>query len=109
SRSAHPRGGCRRGGAWFGVRMGPAVATRRWHATTIKKAIADDALHTLDDVPADENDADGLAVVESLASLGWREQEIEGGFSAGQPKFNFHLPVGDRSEDEVLRGMNQLW
>ena len=93
----------------FGVRMGPPVVTRRGHAATIKKAIADDALRTLGDVPADENDADGLAVVDALASLGWREQETEGGFSAGQPKFNFHLPVGARSEDEVLRGMNQLW
>ena len=109
SRWLDPMVGHLRGKGAFGVRMGPPVVTRRWHATTIKKAIADDALHTLDDVPADENDADGLAVVESLASLGWREQEIEGGFSAGQPKFNFHLPVGDRSEDEVLRGMNQLW
>ena len=93
----------------FGVRMGPPVVTRRWHAATIKKAIADDALHTLSDVPADENDAAGLAVVDSLTALGWREQATDGGFSAGQPKYNFHLPVGDRSEDEVLRGMNQLW
>ena len=93
----------------FGVRMGPPVVTRRWKAATIKKAIADDALRTLGEVPADENDGNGLAVVDSLTTLGWREIPTEGGFSAGQPKYNFHLAVGERSEDEVLRGMNQLW
>ncbi|UYM07339.1 lipid II:glycine glycyltransferase FemX [Solicola gregarius] len=98
-----------RGKGAFGVRMGPPVVTRRWGAATIKKAIADDALRTLDEVPADANDTAGLAVVDALASLGWREQATEGGFSAGQPKYNFHLPVGDRDEDAVLRGMNQLW
>ncbi|MGH3358913.1 MAG: lipid II:glycine glycyltransferase FemX [Nocardioidaceae bacterium] len=98
-----------RGKGAFGVRMGPPVVTRRWDAATLKKAIADDALRVLTDVPADESDADGLAVVDALGSLGWREQATEGGFSAGQPKYNFQVPVGDRSEDDVLAGMNQLW
>ena len=97
-----------RGKGAFGVRMGPPVVTRRWEAATIKKAIADDALHTLDDVPADTNDPAGLSVVEALESLGWREQATEGGFSAGQPKYNFQLAI-DGTEDDVLRGMNQLW
>ncbi|MFY0408308.1 lipid II:glycine glycyltransferase FemX, partial [Solicola sp. PLA-1-18] len=32
-----------------------------------------------------------------------------GGFSAGQPKYNFQLPLAGRTEDQVLAGMNQLW
>ncbi len=98
----------------FGIRMGPPVVTRRWHAATVKQAVADPALHALDDVPADASDPEALAVVSALADLGWRRVPTEGGFSAGQPQYNFQLPLAHpdgtpRTEDEVLAGMNQLW
>ncbi|MGI8954048.1 MAG: lipid II:glycine glycyltransferase FemX [Nocardioidaceae bacterium] len=93
----------------FGVRMGPPVVARRWDAATVKQAIADDALASLGDVPASATDDTGVAVVRRLRELGWREQPTAGGFSAGQPKYNFWVPLADRSEDDVLRGMNQLW
>jgi len=93
----------------FGIRMGPPVITRRWHAPTIKAAIADPALGSLTDAPADDVDHDAVAVVDALKAAGWREVATEGGFSAGQPKYNFQLPLADRSEDDVLAGMNQLW
>lgn len=93
----------------FGIRIGPPVVTRRWHAATIKQAIADPVLTTLSAVPADVSDDAAIAVSTSLASLGWKELPTEGGFSAGQPKFNFQLPLAGRTEDDVLAGMNQLW
>ncbi|MCW2830165.1 MAG: peptidoglycan bridge formation protein FemAB [Aeromicrobium sp.] len=93
----------------FGIRMGPPVATRRWHASTLKQAIADPVLTTLSDVPADVSDAAALAVPDTLRALGWKELSTSGGFAAGQPKFNFQLPLAGRTEDEVLAGMNQLW
>ncbi|WP_290513618.1 peptidoglycan bridge formation glycyltransferase FemA/FemB family protein [Aeromicrobium sp.] len=93
----------------FGIRMGPPVVTRRWHAATIKQAIADPVLASLSDVPADVSDDAALSVATSLTELGWKELPTEGGFSAGQPKFNFQLPLAGRSEAEVLAGMNQLW
>lgn len=93
----------------FGIRMGPPVVTRRWHAATIKQAIADPVLATLSDVPADVSDDAALAVAGRLAALGWKELPTEGGFSAGQPKFNFQLPLADKDEDAVLAGMNQQW
>jgi lipid II:glycine glycyltransferase (peptidoglycan interpeptide bridge formation enzyme) len=93
----------------FGIRMGPPVVTRRWHATTIKQAIADPVLRTLTDVPADARDEDALALSSTLRDLGWKEISTEGGFSAGQPKFNFQVPLAGRDEDDVLAGMNQLW
>jgi vancomycin resistance protein VanK len=39
---------------------------------------------------------------------------VAGGFAAGQPQYNFWIPLRDadgnaRTEDEVLAGMNQLW
>jgi lipid II:glycine glycyltransferase (peptidoglycan interpeptide bridge formation enzyme) len=95
------------GGA-FAVRMGPPVITRRWSATTLKAAIADEALTRLGEVPADEEDATGLRVVRLLHEQGWIHQVGEGGFTAGQPQYNFQLPLaGD--EATVLAGMNQLW
>ena len=93
----------------FGIRMGPALVTRRWEAATLKAALADDVLNRLGDVPADHTDDAALAVAEQLRSLGWREQAAEGGFSAGQPKYNFQVPLAGRTEDDVLAGMNQLW
>ncbi|WP_370617003.1 lipid II:glycine glycyltransferase FemX [Mumia sp. Pv 4-285] len=98
----------------FGVRMGPPVVLRHWDAATVKKAVADPALRTLGDAPATASDPRALAVTAELHRLGWREQVGEGGFTAGQPKYNFWLPLVDaddvpRSEEAVLRGMNQLW
>jgi lipid II:glycine glycyltransferase (peptidoglycan interpeptide bridge formation enzyme) len=93
----------------FGVRMGPPVVTRRWHAGTIKQAIADPVLTALSDVPADVLDERAVGVATRLAALGWKELATENGFSAGQPKFNFQLPLAGRTEDDVLAGMNQLW
>ena len=93
----------------FGIRMGPPVVMRRWHAATIKAAIADPVLTTLSDVPADASDDAALALQKALKALGWKELDASGGFTAGQPKFNFQIPLAGRTEDDVLAGMNQLW
>lgn len=93
----------------FGIRMGPPVVARRWHGATIKRAIADEALHSLDLVPADFSDDAALEVRARLEGLGWKEIPTEGGFSAGQPKYNFWVPLAGRTEAQILAGMNQLW
>ncbi len=98
----------------FGVRMGPPVVTRRWTADAVKKGVADEAVAKLGDIPPSERSQVGANVVSQLRELGWRLQSVEGGFAAGQPQYNFQIPLCDesgnpRSEDEVLKGMNQLW
>lgn len=98
----------------FGVRMGPPVVTRRWSAAQVKEGIADDGVSRLGDVPPLERSQVGARVVAQLHELGWRPQAVEGGFAAGQPQYNFHIPLVDdagqqRAEDDVLKGMNQLW
>jgi vancomycin resistance protein VanK len=110
----------------FGVRMGPPVVTRRWDAAAVKDGVADDAVRTLGEVPPSERSQEGAAVVSQLLELGWRLQGAEGGFAAGQPRYNFQIPLrhrsdastdggesvaaGDpRSQDDVLKGMNQQW
>jgi lipid II:glycine glycyltransferase (peptidoglycan interpeptide bridge formation enzyme) len=94
----------------FAVKMGPAVATRRWHAETVKKAIADDSITRLGDVPPDEEIRTGLALHDALRGSGWRQEPGGGaGFGDVQPRYVYQLPLAGRSEDEVFAGFNQLW
>jgi vancomycin resistance protein VanK len=53
-------------------------------------------------------------VVSQLRELGWQPQSVSGGFAAGQPRFNFQIPLRSaegepRTEDDVLKAMNQQW
>ena len=98
----------------FGVRMGPPVVVRRWDAAAVKQGVADDAVRRLDDVAPTAREPQGAAVVSQLRELGWLPQTTEGGFAAGQPQYVFQIPLRHpdgtaRTEDEVLKGMNQLW
>jgi lipid II:glycine glycyltransferase (peptidoglycan interpeptide bridge formation enzyme) len=98
----------------FGIRIGPAVITRRWSAAQIKDGIADDAVTTLTQLPPAERSQSGAAVVSQLRELGWICQAVEGGFAAGQPQFNFWVRLVDDDgkqlgEEQVLARMNQLW
>ncbi len=93
----------------FGVRIGPPVVTRRWSAADVKRGVADDAIKRLTEIaPADRSQV-GARVVSQLTDLGWRLQGVEGGFAAGQPQYNFQIPLQGRTEDDVLKGMNQQW
>jgi vancomycin resistance protein VanK len=102
----------------FAVRMGPPVVTRRWDAASVKAGVADEGVRRLDDVPPTHRDAAGARVVSQLRELGWQHLAAEGGFAAGQPQYNFWIPLrhregaeagSPRSEEEVLAGMNQQW
>jgi lipid II:glycine glycyltransferase (peptidoglycan interpeptide bridge formation enzyme) len=94
----------------FALKMGPAVATRRWHADTVKKAIADDTVTRLADVPADEELATGLALHSGLRGAGWAQDSGGGaGFGDVQPRYVYQLALAGRTQDEVFAGFNQLW
>jgi vancomycin resistance protein VanK len=98
----------------FGIRIGPPVITRRWSAAQVKEGIADEAVTSLTALPPTERSQTGAKVVSQLRELGWRPQGVAGGFAAGQPQYNFWVPLRhpdgrQRTEDEVLAGMNQLW
>jgi vancomycin resistance protein VanK len=98
----------------FAVRIGPPVVTRRWSAARVKDGIADPAVRRLDDLAPTDREPLGARVVSALRRLGWLLQAAEGGFAAGQPRYNFQVPlVGSDgaalTEAEVLAGMNQQW
>ncbi|HEX7739073.1 MAG TPA: peptidoglycan bridge formation glycyltransferase FemA/FemB family protein [Marmoricola sp.] len=98
----------------FAIRIGPPVVIRRWSAAQVKAGIADDAIPGLGALdPTSSNDR-GVDLIAGLARAGWRLQSADGGFAAGQPQFNFQIPLVDeagaaRDEESVLASMNQLW
>ena len=98
----------RRSGA-FAIRMGPPVISRRWSANQVKEGIADSTIQRLGQQPPSARTQEGAAVLSQLREAGWLFQGAEGGFAAGQPQFNFVIPLEGRSEADVLAGMNQLW
>jgi len=98
----------RRSGA-FAIRMGPPVISRRWSANQVKEGIADSTIQRLGQLPPSARTQEGAAVLSQLREAGWLFQGAEGGFAAGQPQFNFVIPLEGRSEADVLAGMNQLW
>lgn len=93
----------------FGIRIGCPVVVRRWHAPTIKAAIADERVGRLSQALPDETNHDATRLRNRLRELNWRPPNEDEGFSAGQPRFVFQLPLAGKTTDELLAGMNQLW
>jgi lipid II:glycine glycyltransferase (peptidoglycan interpeptide bridge formation enzyme) len=93
----------------FGIRMGPLVVRRRWSAATVKAAVAEGSAKRLADVPPDATDDVAGRVSATLEGLGWRAPVDDDGFAAGQPRYVFQVPLAGRTEDDVLKGFNQLW
>ncbi len=94
----------------FGIKIGPPVTDRRWAAPTVKAAIASRSTKRLPDLPSDASNPVAPEIRSALAALGWRPPSENGdGFTAGQPRYVFQVPLADRTLDEVFAGFNQLW
>jgi lipid II:glycine glycyltransferase (peptidoglycan interpeptide bridge formation enzyme) len=94
----------------FSVKMGPNVPVRRWSAPTIKEAIASGAATRLRDLGPDLEERRAVALLSQLRAAGWQQQPDEGaGFGDVQPRYVFQVPLRGRSEQDLLKGFNQLW
>ncbi|WP_116953286.1 lipid II:glycine glycyltransferase FemX [Jiangella endophytica] len=93
----------------FAIRLGPPVRTNTLSAAQVKEGIADPGIKRLTEIPGQRTDPVGARVTRRLRDAGWLPQSPEDGFAAGQPQFTFELPLAGRTEDDLLRGMNQLW
>ena len=94
----------------FAVKMGPTVVVRRWHAGTLKDAIAAGDAKRLREVEPDESWPDAIAVADRLRELGWSQKPDTGaGFGDVQPRYVFQVPLEGRTEADLLSGFNQLW
>jgi vancomycin resistance protein VanK len=92
----------------FAIRLGPPVRTDSWSAAQVKEGIADPEIRRLPDLPSAYVDPVGAHVTRQLREAGWLSQSPVDGFGTGHPQYTFELPLNG-SEDDVLRGMNQLW
>ena len=106
---------CKSRGA-FVLKMGPAIATRRWQSDTIKSAIADrtagspNPADRISDLVADWHSTRALQVAEQLQARGWlQEGGDEAGFGDVQPRYVFQLNLVNRSLGEIFGDFNQLW
>ena len=106
---------CKARGA-FQLKMGPALATRRWETDTIKAVIAeraDGAINPparISDLVADWHSTKAMQVVERLQSRGWvQEGGDEAGFGDVQPRYVFQLALANRSIGDIFGNFNQLW
>ncbi|MFF0341361.1 lipid II:glycine glycyltransferase FemX [Kribbella sp. NPDC004875] len=93
----------------FAIRLGPPVRTTTWSAVQVKEGIADPGVERLTDLPSEQIDPVGGRVTDQLRNAGWLPQNPDVGFGTGHPQFTFELPLAGRSEDDLLRRMNQLW
>lgn len=98
----------KKGGA-FAVRIGPPVVVATWTAEQVKQGVADDTIKRLTDLPPSTTNAAGEALARQLKASGWELQSPEDGFGAGQPQYTYEIPLAGRTEDDLLKGMNQLW
>ncbi len=93
----------------FAIRLGPPVRTDVWNADQVKEGIADASTRRLTDVNAHWTDPVGVGVTGRLRDAGWLPQSPEDGFGVGHPQFKYEVPLAGRTEDDLLKGMNQLW
>ncbi|MBC9715189.1 peptidoglycan bridge formation glycyltransferase FemA/FemB family protein [Streptomyces sp. TRM66268-LWL] len=93
----------------FAIRLGPPVRTHVWSAAQVKEGVADPCIKRLTDIVDGADDPLGVHVTRQLRDTGWLPQNPEDGFGAGQPQFTYEIPLAGRTEDDVLRGMNQQW
>ena len=106
---------CKAKGA-FQVKMGPALATRRWQAATIKAAVAEwsdngsNPPARISGLLADWHSSSALQIADRLRSRGWRQESgDEAGFGDVQPRYVFQLALAGRSLDDIFADFNQLW
>ncbi|TWD84039.1 vancomycin resistance protein VanK [Kribbella amoyensis] len=97
-----------KGDGAFAIRLGPPVRTDTWSAAQVKEGIADPEVRRLTELPSQAASI-GTRITARLRESGWLPQNPLDGFGNGHPQFTFELPLTGRTEDEVLRGMNQLW
>ncbi|WP_079031687.1 lipid II:glycine glycyltransferase FemX [Streptomyces specialis] len=93
----------------FAIRLGPPVCTDVWSADQVKEGIADPGVRRLTEMPARYTDPVGVHVTGRLRDAGWLPQSPEDGFGVGHPQFKYEILLAGRTEDDLFRGMNQLW
>ncbi|WP_197466602.1 peptidoglycan bridge formation glycyltransferase FemA/FemB family protein [Brachybacterium sp. sponge] len=98
-----------RGRGIFALVVVPSLALRAWGPTAVKAALADPEVTKWSQVTSDREDPVGHRAVQALAAAGWHRLPQDGMLDASQPLFTFWIPLGGRTEEEVLAGMTRAW
>ncbi|MEJ6542240.1 peptidoglycan bridge formation glycyltransferase FemA/FemB family protein [Brachybacterium paraconglomeratum] len=93
----------------FALVVAPSLALRAWGPATVKAALADPEVTRWSQVTPDREDPVGHRAVQALDAAGWHRLPQDGMLDASQPLFTFWIPLGDRTEEEVLAGMTRAW
>ncbi|MEU9554312.1 lipid II:glycine glycyltransferase FemX [Streptomyces fumanus] len=93
----------------FAIRLGPPVVTHTWSAAQVKEGLADPGSGRLTDLPCHREEPVGAQVSRTLREAGWLPRSPRDGFGVGHPQFKYELPLAGRTEEDLLRGMNQQW
>ncbi|MGW0940832.1 lipid II:glycine glycyltransferase FemX, partial [Streptomyces sp. NPDC002666] len=94
----------------FAIRLGPPVRTGTWSAAQVKEGISDPGVKRLTEMPGQRAEYSvGARVTGRLRDAGWLPQNPQDGFGVGHPQFKYEVPLAGRTEDDLLRGMNQQW
>ena len=104
-----PLAACLKAHGAFAIRLGPPVHTNTWSAAQVKEGIADPGIRRFTELPSQQADPVGARVTSRLRDAGWLPQSPEDGFGVGHPQFKYEIPLAGKTEDDLLRGMNQLW
>lgn len=104
-----PLAACLKARGAFAIRLCPPVRTDTWSAAQVKDGLADPGVRRLTDMSGLGADPVGARVTSRLRDAGWLPQSPEDGFGPGQPHFKYEVPLAGRTEEDLLRGMNQLW
>ncbi|MFC8825413.1 lipid II:glycine glycyltransferase FemX [Streptomyces sp. NPDC057137] len=104
-----PLAACLKAQGAFAIRLGPPVRTNVWSADQVKEGIADLSVKRLTEMPSRHTDPIGARVTSRLGDTGWLPQSPEDGFGVGHPQFKYEIALAGRTEDDLLRDMNQLW
>ena len=91
----------------FTIKIGVPVVHHIWFTDTIKDAIG--TASRLGDVQADLTDNRATKTAEALIKLGWSQQTASEGFGDIQPRYVFTVPVHERTDEQLLAQLNQLW
>ncbi|MGA4544918.1 lipid II:glycine glycyltransferase FemX [Uniformispora flossi] len=100
---------CLKADGAFAIRLCPPVRTDTWNAAVVKDGIAAPGVRRLAEAAGGRVDAVGSRVARWLGDAGWLPQSPEDGFGVGQPQFTYEIPLAGRTEDDLLKGMNQVW
>lgn len=94
----------------FQLKMGPQVWTRRWSTEDLKTAIGQGMANTIAQIPATQTNQVGLALSKHLTAFGWQQpRNATTGFGDFQPRYVFQVDLVNQTEEELLKGFNQLW